>query len=96
MNEHTCLKEHEWGELSTTMKNIEKNLSEWVKRTELHINEGERPGGVRNRVDKLEWDVSELKKRFWWSAIVGGVIGALIGSGSGDLLRMFITWIMRL
>lgn len=93
---NVCLKEHQWGELTATLKSIEENLSSWVKRTEAHILEGERTGGVRDRVSKLEWEVSELKKRFWFSSIIGGVIGALVGSGSGDLLSIFLKWVMSI
>ena len=98
MSEHplVCLHESDWGEMKATMKNLFETFSRMESKICDHIHEGERPGGVRDRVSKVEWEVSEMKKRFWWSSIMGGVIGALIGSGSGDLVSMFIRWIMNI
>mgnify|MGYP007070616734 CR=1 FL=1 len=36
----------------------------------------------------------ELKKRFWVSSLIGGIIGALIGSGSGEIIGIFAKWVM--
>jgi hypothetical protein len=60
-----------------------------------HIQEGEEKGGFRDRLLVVEREVCELKRRFWGSALVGGVLGALIGSGSRDIISTFVHWIMQ-
>ena len=59
-----------------------------------HVDEGEREGGFRDRVFRLEIDVRDLKRRFWLSSLMGGIVGALIGSGSNDVILMLVKWIM--
>jgi hypothetical protein len=69
-----------------------------------HIREGEKEGGFRDRVVLLEERqkkvlneiIPELKRRFWFSSLIGGVLGALIGSGSGDIVGEFFKWIMNI
>jgi hypothetical protein len=60
-----------------------------------HVDEGEKEGGFRDRLLLLEQAVSELKKAMWIRVAVAGAIGGLIGSGSNDVLVMFIKWIMK-
>jgi hypothetical protein len=91
-NHLVCLHEKDWGEVTITMLNVRESLNRIENKMCKHIDEGERPGGVRDRVNRIEWEVSEFKKRFWWSSIMGGLIGALIGSGSSDVIRIFINW----
>ena len=79
-----------------TVLDMKNSFDDIKGRMVAHINEGERPGGVRDRLSKLEWEVSEFKKRFWWSSIMGGVIGALIGSGSSDVVINFLNWVMNI
>jgi hypothetical protein len=84
------------------IKRIDDTLDRIESRVCQHISEGEREGGFRDRIIKLEItvqeilsrEIKELKIRFWSSAIIGGLIGALLGSGSNDILAMFIKWIM--
>lgn len=84
MNEHiACLKEGEWGK-----------LWEIIKLHSAHVMEGDKSGGFRDRLLIIERDVGELKKRFWLSSLIGGIVGALIGSGSNDAIAMLIKWIM--
>lgn len=77
------------------IKRIDETLERIEKKICFHIEEGEKTGGFRDRVLKLEMDFKEMKNRFWASALIGGIIGALIGSGSGDVLRIFLGWIMK-
>lgn len=85
MDSHlACLKEGEWGK-----------LWEIIKSHSDHVMEGDKSGGFRDRLLKAEIDLKQLKERFWASSLIGGVIGALIGSGSKDLLTVFIGWLMK-
>ncbi len=60
-----------------------------------HIVEGERPGGIREKVTLLEREVAALKKAMWARCIISGIIGGLVGSGSADVLTSFLKWIMQ-
>ena len=83
MAEHVdCLKEQDWGK-----------LWEIIKTHTSHVVEGDKQGGYRDRLFKVELDVKALKERFWQSALIGGVIGALIGSGSRDAITFLIRFI---
>lgn len=86
MSEHpsTCLHEQDWGK-----------LWEIVKSHNDHVTEGDQSGGFRDRLLRAEMDIKILRERFWYSSLIGGVIGALIGSGSKDILIMFINWLMK-
>ena len=79
-----CLKEGDWGK-----------LWEIIKTHSNHVLEGDQKGGFRDRLLVVELSVKALKERFWQSALIGGVIGALVGSGSKDVLVMLINWFMK-
>jgi hypothetical protein len=83
-NHIACLKEGEWGKLWEIIKNLSA-----------HVIEGEREGGFRDRLLKAEIDIKAMKERFWQSALIGGIIGALVGSGSKDILVIFFNWFMK-
>lgn len=76
----TCLKEEQWGELKTTLKYLTESMNRIEKRVLTHVEEGDRPGGFRDRLLILERDVSIMKKGYWIAAVVGGVIGGMLGS----------------
>jgi len=85
MDEHiACLKEGEWGK-----------LWEILKTHSSHVMEGDQKGGFRDRLLIAEFNIKDLKERFWTSALVGGVIGALVGTGSKDLLVTLINWFIK-
>jgi hypothetical protein len=85
MENHTaCLKEKEWGK-----------LWEIIKTHSNHVMEGDQKGGFRDRLLIAELNIKELKERFWQSALVGGIIGALVGSGSKDIIVLFVNWFMK-
>ena len=97
MIEHplVCLHENDWGEMKATMKNLFETFSRMENKICEHIHEGEKTGGTRDRVSHLEWEVIELKRRFWKSSIIGGIIGALVGSGSSEALTLLIRYITK-
>ena len=59
-----------------------------------HVEDGEKEGGFRDRLLIAEREIAELKKRFWASSLIGGVIGALIGSGSKDVICLLVRWLI--
>ncbi len=59
-----------------------------------HVEDGEKEGGYRDRLIIVETTIKELRGSIWRAAGVGGVIGALLGSGSRDILVLFINWII--
>ena len=84
MNEHlACLHEQDWGA-----------LWEILKSHTAHVLEGDKSGGYRDRLVKVELEISQLKKAKWFTAITGGVIGALIGSGSNEVIVVLVKWMM--
>ena len=84
-SEHFCLKEQDWGK-----------LWEILKTHSVHVIEGDKSGGFRDRLLKMEIEVSDLKKSRWITTIVGGIIGGLVGAGSKDVLTTLLNWIMKL
>jgi hypothetical protein len=85
MAEHTgCLHEQDFGKLWEILKTLSD-----------HCIEGDKVGGFRDRLLSAEISIKALKERFWQSALIGGVIGALVGSGSKDVLVIFINWFMK-
>jgi len=52
-----------------------------------HIDEGDKPGGFRDRILIVEQNIKELKKAEWTRVIVAGVLGGLIGNVSPDLIQ---------
>ena len=81
-NELHCLHEQDWG-----------RLWEVIKTHTFHVLEGDKSGGFRDRLIKVEIDLKILKDKFWQSSLIGGVIGAFIGSGSKDAIGLLIKWI---
>jgi len=77
------------------LDDIKLSFEEIKSRMVDHINEGERPGGIRERVFAIEKDISALKKAMWARVSVAGVIGGLIGAGSADAVIELIKWIMK-
>ena len=86
MTEHPveCLHENDWGK-----------LWEIIKTHTVHVIEGDKSGGFRDRLMKAEIDIKALKERFWQSSLIGGVIGALVGSGSKDVIVGLINWFLK-
>lgn len=78
-----CLKEKQWGEINKTLEHHDR-----------HVEDGEKPGGHRDRLLQAEHDIKSLvasiealKKIVWVAAIVGGLIGGLIGNGAQEVVK---------
>ena len=83
IKEHVnCLHERDWGA-----------LWEVLKAHTIHVAEGDKSGGFRDRLMRVEIDLKTLKERFWQSSLIGGVIGTLIGSGSRDVIGLLFKWL---
>jgi hypothetical protein len=74
-----CLHERDWG-----------TLWQIIKEHTAHVLEGDKSGGFRDRLIKIEMDLKALKERFWQSSLIGGVIGAILGSGSREGIALII------
>lgn len=72
-----CLKEQDWGK-----------LWEILKQHSSHVIEGDKSGGFRDRLLLLETDVKGLKKFYWLSPLIGGVIGGLISTSVPEFFNL--------
>ena len=52
-----------------------------------HVTEGEGPGGWRDRLVILEQEVRTLKSSIWKIGLTSGVIGALVGNATPELIK---------
>jgi hypothetical protein len=85
-----CAHEQDWGRLWEIMKTYSR-----------HTEDGDKPGGYRDRLLRVEMDNADLKKQIasidrgrWIIGIVGGIVGALIGSGCRDGVNLLIKWMI--
>ena len=83
MDDHQCLYEERWGKILTNLENITTKICK-------HIEEGEKEGGFRDRLLLLEQTVCTLKKSYWKTALVCGIIGGLLGKVSPDIFNIFV------
>jgi len=68
---------------------------DFKNRTERFMGESTEKGGYRERLLKVEMEVSILKKDVLKGSIIGGIIGALIGSGAAPAVTTFINFLIR-
>ncbi len=84
MENHECVKQREWG-----------RQEEFNSRVLHHIIEGEKEGGHRDRLAKLEVSMRILLGSGKWfivAASIGGFIGGLFGKAVPD----FLNWLSRM
>ena len=81
--------------LNETIKNLKFSFDEVKDKMCEHIHEGEKAGGVRERLTLLEIEVKALKTAIWWRVIVAGIIGGLIGSGSTEAIQQLVKYLMK-
>jgi hypothetical protein len=70
------------------------SFDEFKDRIAEHIEEGEKTGGVRDRVTALELEVAALKKVIWKTAIVSGLIGGFISQLTPEAF-LFIVGLLK-
>lgn len=69
-----------------------RGFDDLKKKVEKHIDESI---SVRDRLKTVELRVILLEKKVVWGAIVGGIIGALIGSGAAPALTSLIKFFLQ-
>lgn len=52
-----------------------------------HVTEGEGPGGWRDRLVILEQEVKVLRSNIWKIGLSSGVIGALVGNATPEVIK---------
>lgn len=62
------------------------------ERVEKHLNESQ---GVRDRLRDAELKIQLIEKQVLRNAILGGIIGALIGSGASPAIIQLVNFILR-
>ncbi|MFA4991385.1 MAG: hypothetical protein WC569_02275 [Candidatus Omnitrophota bacterium] len=55
-----------------------------------HIDEGEKSGGFRDRLIVAEQAIDVIKKGYWKSSLVAGLIGGLLGKISPDIFDWLV------
>ena len=70
-----------------------KNYEELKKRVEKHIEESV---DVRDRLKTVELRIILLEKQVLRNAILGGIIGALIGSGAAPAITSLINLFLKI
>lgn len=68
---------------------------DFKKRTEKFMSESIGQGGYRERLLKVEMEISILKKDVLRGSIIGGIIGALIGSGAAPAVTALIHFLIK-
>ena len=53
-----------------------------------HVTEGEGPGGWRDRQVILEQEVRTLRSSIWKIGLGSGVIGALVGNATPEVIKL--------
>ena len=90
---HVCEREQDWGMVQQYIKNQDERWERMETKFCKHVDEGERSGGVRDRLLITERKVEELEKRRWVDAFVGGIIGALLGQVAPEVIATVIKWV---
>lgn len=80
--------------IEVIIDNLTKNFNEVKERMVTHIVEGEKPGGIRERVHDLELLVKRVQTEMWKVAIVSAFIGSLVGQLTPDVVRFIINLFM--
>lgn len=90
-----CLHESDWGKVHQYIVNQEDR---WTKIENIifkHIDDGEKSGGVRDRVLILERELYAIKQGYWRIGLLCGFIGALIGQITPDAIITLVSWITK-
>jgi hypothetical protein len=89
------------GELFTKLAVMQNTLDSVKDRICLHIDEGEKHGGFRDRVLTLEQtqkalkeEIGVIKRSYWKTCLVAGVLGGLLGKLTPDLFNLIIRMVV--
>lgn len=74
------------GEIKGLLRGLDESVGRYLKKTDDHIEEADRPGGVRDRVSNLE----KTMKIMPWTAMACGFFGALIGKISPAAFELLV------
>jgi len=81
---------------------IDTKLDAFFDRVSLHIEEGDKAGGFRDRlifaetsVKLCKAEISTLKKNRWLVGIVSGLVGGLVSQLSPELVNLIIRIMIR-
>jgi hypothetical protein len=55
-----------------------------------HVTEGEKSGGWRDRLLVVEKEVAALRTSVWKIGITSGLIGALIGNATPEMVKLIV------
>lgn len=92
--QHICEHEQEWGMMQQYIKNQDDRWDRMETKFLKHVDEGEKSGGVRDRLLITERKVIDLEKRRWVDAFIGGIVGALLGQVAPEIITTFVKWII--
>jgi len=84
-------------DIVTKLAVIQNTLDTVATRICAHIDDGERPGGYRDRVINLEHchkanqsEIAAVKKEYWKTCLMAGVIGGLLGKLTPEIFNFLI------
>ena len=97
------------GTLNTTLLLLNRTLEALERRMLAHVEEGERPGGHRDRLLKLETEHEQVKDdiksnttrvrtvrgELWKVAFLGGVVGGAVGKFATELIDAVLKLVVR-
>jgi len=93
--------------LAAGIDSLGNTLGKAFSRIDSHIDEGEKLGGSRDRIRTVEKDVGVIQvalenqgikidglaKRIWRTAVIGGIIGGLIGHITPDFFALITAFL---
>jgi hypothetical protein len=74
---------------------VNTSIKEDRAKFDRHVYDGEKVGGYRDRLMKVESDISALKKAEWFRVIIAGLIGGLVANNTPDFFTMLMKLITR-
>lgn len=95
----TCIQHQEMviqtTRLNSSIEGLQRSFDEIKDRMVRHIEEGERPGGIREQVHDLMGKVSRLERRHWLDCLVAGVIGGLVSNSAPEFFGLLAKMLFR-
>lgn len=93
--------------LAAGIASLDNTISQAFKRINGHIDEGEKIGGSRDRIRNAETgieiiklavedrkkEIDKLRREVWRMAIIGGVMGGLVGHITPDFFKLLAAFL---